>query len=144
AAGSTIGISGPSGRYLNSYSYSPFGGILTSPAVIPNMFLYMGKRGALSVDGGSIMMKFRTYDPQAGRFTEEDPIGLTIESNAYLYAANSPIEQSDPTGLLTPPEVAGGIFLNGVRGLEGILGIGASIVAFPFSGGASILPLIAA
>lgn len=48
----------------------------------------------------------RHYDPQQGRFTQVDPIGMrsvSIESpqtlNLYAYCANDPINHADPTGL---------------------------------------------
>jgi RHS repeat-associated protein len=41
----------------------------------------------------------RQYDPQAGRFTQEDPIGLAGGINLYGYAAGDPVNFSDPFGL---------------------------------------------
>jgi RHS repeat-associated protein len=41
----------------------------------------------------------RQYDPSAGRFTQEDPIGLAGGLNAYGFAAGDPITFSDPFGL---------------------------------------------
>jgi len=39
----------------------------------------------------------RYYDPSTGRFLSEDPARL--EPNAFAYAANSPVDFTDPTGL---------------------------------------------
>jgi RHS repeat-associated protein len=41
----------------------------------------------------------RYYDPVAGRFTQEDPIGLAGGMNLYGFAAGDPINFSDPFGL---------------------------------------------
>jgi RHS repeat-associated protein len=41
----------------------------------------------------------RYYDPQTGRFTQEDPIGLAGGLNAYGFAGGDPINFSDPFGL---------------------------------------------
>jgi RHS repeat-associated protein len=41
----------------------------------------------------------RYYDPQSGRFTQEDPIGLAGGLNAYGYANGDPVSYSDPFGL---------------------------------------------
>jgi RHS repeat-associated protein len=41
----------------------------------------------------------RYYDPAAGRFIREDPVGLTRGPNFYIYAFNSPINLIDPTGM---------------------------------------------
>lgn len=42
--------------------------------------------------------RFRYYDPEAGRFTSADQIGLDGGANAYVYVIN-PFRQVDPLGL---------------------------------------------
>jgi RHS repeat-associated protein len=42
----------------------------------------------------------RYYEPSAGRFINEDPIGLGGGLNRFRYAHNEPITRKDPTGLL--------------------------------------------
>lgn len=39
------------------------------------------------------------YDPTAGRFTQEDPIGLADGMNLYGSAGGDPVNSSDPMGL---------------------------------------------
>jgi RHS repeat-associated protein len=41
----------------------------------------------------------RSYDPQTGRFTQEDPIGLAGGINAYGFAHGDPVNYADPFGL---------------------------------------------
>src|SRR6266403_3641692 len=43
----------------------------------------------------------RYYDQNVGRFTSEDPIAFNGGINFYRYVRNSPIDNSDPTGLTT-------------------------------------------
>ena len=43
----------------------------------------------------------RYYDPQTGRFTQEDPIGLAGGLNLYGFASGDPVNFSDPFGLCT-------------------------------------------
>jgi RHS repeat-associated protein len=41
----------------------------------------------------------RYYDPQTGRFTQEDPLGLAGGLNLYGFAAGDPVNFGDPFGL---------------------------------------------
>jgi RHS repeat-associated protein len=41
----------------------------------------------------------RYYDPETGRFTQEDPIGLAGGLNLYGYAGGDPVNFADPFGL---------------------------------------------
>jgi len=43
-------------------------------------------------------MRSRWYDPQAGRFVSEDPIGIEGGSNLYAFAGNDPVNNLDPSG----------------------------------------------
>jgi hypothetical protein len=43
----------------------------------------------------------RTFDPNTGRYTASDPIGLRGGTNTYSYVLSSPLMSSDPTGLLS-------------------------------------------
>jgi len=54
-----------------------------------------GRRDA----SGLQYMRNRYYDPDAGRFTQEDPIGLAGGLNLYGYAGGDPVSYSDPFGL---------------------------------------------
>jgi RHS repeat-associated protein len=45
----------------------------------------------------------RYYDPVAGTFTQEDPIGLAGGYNTYGYAGGDPVNYSDPLGLCIEP-----------------------------------------
>ena len=48
---------------------------------------------------GLILCSLRYYDPQAGRWLTEDPIGIAGGLNLYAYCANSPANYVDPSGL---------------------------------------------
>jgi uncharacterized protein RhaS with RHS repeats len=48
---------------------------------------------------GLVYMRNRYYDPNTGRFTQEDPIGLAGGLNLYGYANGDPVNFSDPFGL---------------------------------------------
>jgi len=44
-------------------------------------------------------MRNRLYDPQSGKFTQEDPIGIAGGLNVYGFAGGDPVGLSDPFGL---------------------------------------------
>jgi RHS repeat-associated protein len=48
---------------------------------------------------GTHYRRNRNYDPQTGRFTQEDPIGLAGGMNLYGFAGDDPVSMSDPFGL---------------------------------------------
>jgi RHS repeat-associated protein len=57
---------------------------------------------------GLSYMRNRYYDPQTGRFTQEDPIGLAGGLNLYGFGGGDPVTYSDPFGLCRYP-LAGGL-----------------------------------
>ena len=42
---------------------------------------------------------FRDYDPQIGRYSQSDPIGLGGRLNTYAYVEDTPLTRNDPYGL---------------------------------------------
>ena len=48
---------------------------------------------------GQLYMRNRFYDPQSGKFTQEDPIGIAGGLNVYGFASGDPVNYSDPYGL---------------------------------------------
>jgi len=48
---------------------------------------------------GKMYRRNRFYDPETGRFTQEDPIGLAGGLNLYGFANGDPVTYSDPYGL---------------------------------------------
>lgn len=84
-AGVASGSSG--GRYLAFGSGSSHAGT-GQPG-------YNGAQGA----GGLVYMRNRWYDPNTGRFTQQDPIGFAGGINLYAYAGNDPVTYADPYGL---------------------------------------------
>ena len=57
AVGSTVGITGSAGTYLNVYSYLPFGGQQTARITISNPFGYVGKSGVTEESDGLLLMR---------------------------------------------------------------------------------------
>ncbi|WP_231607038.1 cadherin-like domain-containing protein [Crocosphaera watsonii] len=99
--GSTVGLTGSNGSYLNQYNYLPFGENLAETEAINNPFEYVGQWGVMEEENGLSFMRARYYDPLTGRFINPDPIGIDAgDSNFYRYTFNNPILYADPSGEL--------------------------------------------
>jgi len=87
------------GAIVQRIDYDEFGRVLqdTNPEFQP--FGYAG--GIYDVHTGLVRFGARDYDPETGRWTAKDPIGLRGGANMYQYADADPINSSDPTGLAT-------------------------------------------
>jgi RHS repeat-associated protein len=86
SCGPGIGVNGV-GRDYTAYG--------AADASVKNTPGYNG----LESSGGLVYMRNRWYDPNSGRFTQEDPIGYAGGINLYAYAGNDPVTFSDPFGL---------------------------------------------
>ncbi len=54
----------------------------------------------------------RTYDPNSGRFLQEDPIGFSAgDLNVYRYVGNNPLNYTDPSGLCAVDTVIDGYWI---------------------------------
>lgn len=62
-----------------------------------------------TTDAGTQYMRNRYYDPVAGRFTQEDPLGLVGGLNTYGYGNGDPANYSDPLGLCPQCVIAASI-----------------------------------
>jgi RHS repeat-associated protein len=99
AIGSTRQMTGPTGSVEMTLAYAPFGA--TQQPVTPNYgpFGFVGRLGVTTEPHGANDMRRRSYEPDIGRFSTTDPIGLLgRDTNLYRYVANNPIVFSDPSG----------------------------------------------
>jgi RHS repeat-associated protein len=100
--GSTVGLSGPAGSYLNSYGYLPFGEVMNAKETQANPFQYNGQSGVMSLRNGMVIMRARFYDAATGRFQTKDPSGIGGGIDLYEYVGNDSTNLIDPTGLGPP------------------------------------------
>ena len=73
--GSTIGITGTNGSYVNKYAYLPFGQTSTIKAAQANPFTFVGRFGVMNDGSGTLAMGFRQFDPATGQFLFERSLG---------------------------------------------------------------------
>jgi|GEM_PF-1204005 len=105
ALGSVVATSdfNGTGALDSSSRYNAWGNITTSTGFI-NQYDYTGREA----DGSGLnYYRARYYDPTIGRFTQRDPLGFTDGINPYIYVANSPLNYTDPSGLIKSSVVSG-------------------------------------
>ena len=130
--GNTVGMTDATGRYVDQYSYLPFGQTTKTTATVANPFTFEAEFGDLSNAAGSFSLRFRSYNPSTGQFDSSDPIGLAAGStNLRQYASNDPVTLVDPSGLC---------FLN--LGLSGGYLLGASVSLLVDENGEEYLSLM--
>lgn len=98
--GSVTALTDAAGDVVASYSYDSFGNITEATGGVENPYTYTGRE--YDTESGLYYYRSRYYDPQAGRFIQEDPIHFLGGYNVYRYAANSPLNLYDPFGLDSP------------------------------------------
>jgi len=96
ALGSTVALTDAAGAVQTQYTYAPFGATAVTGPTDANAFQYTGREN----DGtGLYYYRARYYHPTFQRFISEDPIGFVGGVNYYAYAANRPIDLTEPFGL---------------------------------------------
>jgi RHS repeat-associated protein len=105
-SGHTRLVTDSAGAMVNQYSYSPFGTELDSTRAVPNPYRFAGAFGVATEANGLVFMRNRYYAPELGRFISPDPTGLAGSTHPYAYAANDPVNLTDPDGLSTVTDVA--------------------------------------
>ena len=82
----------------NAYAYDSYGTAEESVESLAQRFRYTGREfDALT---GLYHYRARAYDPQTGRFLQEDPIWFeALDLNVYRYVGGNPLNGTDPTGM---------------------------------------------
>lgn len=103
----------------DTYSYTAFGELYSSTGTTVNSYRYTGQQFDSST--GLYSLRARYYNPALGRFLSQDtyPVnfGNPVELNRYVYAANRPINLTDPTGKTALPEYS--LLIGGIGGTLG-------------------------
>ncbi len=93
--GSIMSLTNNSGTVTNRYAYSPWG---ESNSLSGTTFGFTGQR--YDEETGLYYFKNRYYSPTLGRFLQPDPLLYEDDLNLYAYVSNSPLNYTDPTGLM--------------------------------------------
>ena len=83
------------GTQTNAYEYNSFGEITEMSETYENPFRYCGEY--YDAETGWVYLRNRYYDPETGRFINEDLI--KSGTNWYIYCNNNPLKYIDPSGL---------------------------------------------
>jgi RHS repeat-associated protein len=94
--GSTRLLTNTSGEKETAYTYTPYGAIAASTGTATTSLRYDAQY--TNTDTGLIYLRARTYDPTTGQFLTMDP-ALEGTGEVYSYAADSPENRADPSGL---------------------------------------------
>jgi RHS repeat-associated protein len=100
--GSTASITDGTGALKATYSYDPWGKLLTAidPLGTKNKYKFIGE--ALDPGTNVYYLRARYYDPGIGRFSAQDPQGANPRDptslNRYQYVRSNPVRLIDPSG----------------------------------------------
>lgn len=100
---SVVGLSGHNGDAEQTITYGPFGEQIGTTGASANVLGYTGRE--LDSETGLYYYRARYYDPEIGRFLNEDPLGFEAGINFYAYCSNNPINFNDPDGMIRLPGV---------------------------------------
>ncbi len=98
--GDVVQMIGTDGSLVNSYQYDEWGNLTQQKETVANEFKYAGE--TYDAETGLYYLKARYYDPNVGRFVNEDTVEGEVNNplslNIYGYVSNNPLIYIDPTG----------------------------------------------
>jgi RHS repeat-associated protein len=99
--GSVANVTSSSGASELSYAFDPFGNLRSSSGSLTNYMRFDAQ--FLDTNANLYDLRARQYDPTIARFLEIDPVPNPLmmpHTGSYVYALDSPLVASDPSGLL--------------------------------------------
>ncbi|NJK63452.1 MAG: RHS repeat protein [Synechococcaceae cyanobacterium SM2_3_1] len=102
------------GNDIASYDYDAYGQLIDFTGIVQN-FLFAGEQFDESLN--NYYLRQRYYEPRIGRFTQRDYFGgkvtYPLSLHSYIYGNNSPINNIDPSGLISISNVLAGVIISG-------------------------------
>lgn len=105
ALGSIRSILAENGDTVTSYTYDEYGQSLSIENGVASPGFIGGTGTNFDPITRQVEMLFRNYDPETGRFTSRDPLGVVGGINLYSYAKCNPLSQRDSSGLVTDEDL---------------------------------------
>jgi RHS repeat-associated protein len=99
--GSVTSLTNSAGAAAQTYTYDSFGNLLAASGSLVNSFRYTGRE--FDTETNLYFYRARYYDPAAGRFLNEDPIGFRGGLDLYDFVLDNPMNMVDPFGLYPDP-----------------------------------------
>jgi len=101
--GSVRTLTDATGTVVNRYDYTAFGiphHTTASKEAVPQRYTYTGRES--SAESSHMWYRWRSFNPQAGRWYQRDPLGYAGSEQLYEYARNNAAFFTDPFGLISP------------------------------------------
>ena len=103
AQGDVVRIVDGSRNVVASYSYDPWGKLLSSSGTLANVNPLRYRGYYYDSETGFYYLQSRYYDPEIGRFINADSYASTdatglLSTNMFAYCENDPVNKSDPDG----------------------------------------------
>jgi RHS repeat-associated protein len=121
ALGSVIALTDGSGAIAASYTYDPYGTTLSASGAQAGVNPFRFASGYFDSATGLTKFGARYYDPSLGRWTQRDPIAGSIANpsamDRYVYAGDSPVNLTDPSGALDTGALLGAVASGCVQGI---------------------------
>ena len=96
--GSTTALVNSAETVTDTYAYEAFGNKVNTTGTTVNPYKYVGRSRYYADDESDLMLlTFRYYDANLGRFITRDP--ASVGPNLYVYVNNNPLKYVDPNGL---------------------------------------------